>query len=201
MSDAKKLGAKFREVAKGFNIKVKPIYTNGRQPIGNGLGPVLEMVDILKVLKNESNLPMDLKEKSLMLSSELMKLAGIRNSRKKAEEILSSGKAYEKFREIVNAQNGKDDFDKRIKKLKTGKFNKIIRAKRTGKISKISNKKINSLCRILGTPETIGAGVYLYKHLGKVSKGEIMMTLYSESKSKIKDGLKFIKKSRPIEIK
>ena len=53
------------------------------------------------------------------------------------------------------------------KKLSTISYEE---AKKSGKITEINNKKINSLCRILGTPESQGAGVYLYNHIGKVSK-------------------------------
>ena len=123
------------------------------------------------------------------------------NARKAAEEILSSGKAYEKFKEIINAQNDKKDFDKRVKELSLAKFKKVIKAKKSGKISVISNKGINSLCRVLGTPETTTAGAYLHKHLSPVKKGEPLLTLYTESKTKMKDALRFIKEFKPIEIK
>ncbi len=198
---AKKLGNRFKLLAKNFKLKIKMVYTNGSQPVGNGFGPTLEMFDILKVLKNVGNVPEDLKNKSLFLSAELMKLCGIKDSANKAKEILSSGKAYEKFVEIVNAQNGKNNIEKKIEELKLAKFSKKIKAKKTGKITQISNEKINGLCRILGTPETIGAGVYLHKHLGKVKNGEIVMTLYSESKKKMRGAVKFIKEFKPILIK
>ncbi len=198
LREAKKLGEKFEKVAKHFKIKIKSVYTNGDQPIGNGVGPILEMQDVLGVLKNEG--PEDLKEKSILLSAELMKLCGIKNSRKQAEIILNSGKALEKFIEIINAQNGKKDFKNKIEKLQLAKFKRIIKTKKRGKITEINNKKINSLCRILGTPETIGAGAYLHKHLGKTKKGEVLITLYSESKTKMREALKFWKKQKPIII-
>ncbi|MFH0712135.1 MAG: thymidine phosphorylase [archaeon] len=198
LTDAKKLGRKFEKVGKIFRLKLKVIYTDGSQPIGNGIGPVLELLDVLRVLQNKRGAPEDLREKSLLLSSELISLCGIKNSRQKVEEILSSGKAYEKFKEIINAQNKKNDFDKRIENLKLGKFKKIIKAKKSGKIISIDNNKINSLCRILGTPETKSAGVYLHNHVGEIKKHEPVLTLYSESRNKLKDGLKFIKEFEPI---
>lgn len=198
---AESLGKKFKLIAKHFKVKLKVVYTNGEEPIGNGMGPVLEMFDILKILKNETDAPLDLKEKSLKLSTELLDLCNIKNAREIAEQILHSGKAFEKFKEIINAQNNSSDFEIRIKRLKTARFKKIIRTKKSGFISSISNTKINSLCRILGTPETISAGVYLHKKMQPVKKGEKIITLYSESRSKIKDGLKFIKATEPIIIK
>jgi putative thymidine phosphorylase len=199
--NAKKLGRKFEKIGKIFKLKLKVVYTSGSQPLGNGVGPILELIDVLKVLQNTKDAPTDLKEKSLYLSSELIKLCEIENSKEKAEEILNSGKAYEKFKQIVNAQNKKNNFDKQIENLRLGKFKKIIKAKKSCKITNINNKGINSLCRILGTPETTSAGVYLHKHIGKVEKKEPIITLYSESRSKMKDAIKFLKRFKPIEIK
>ena len=196
---AKKLAKKFEILGKRFGLKLKVVYTNGSEPIGNGIGPVLEMLDVIEVLRN--NGPEDLKEKSLYLSTELIKLCGIKNAKEKAEKALSSGKALKKFKEIINAQNKEKSFDKKVKMLKLGKYEKIIKAKRSGRIISISNKGINALCRILGTPETISAGVYLHKHTGEIKKREPILTMYSESKSKIKDALKFLKEFKPIEIK
>jgi AMP phosphorylase len=199
LNNAKSLGKKFYKIAKRFNLKMKVVYTDGTQPIGDGFGPVLEMIDIIKVFKNEG--PEDLKEKSIYLAAELIKLCGIKNAKTKARDTLESGKAYEKFREIVNAQNGRNNFDEKVKGLKLAKFKKIIPAKKSGRITKISNKGINSLCRILGTPETISSGVYLHKHLEKIKKGEPLLTLYTESKVKMKDALKFLEEFKPIKIR
>jgi thymidine phosphorylase len=198
--DAEKLGQKFVELARHFKVKMKCVYTDGCQPIGDGIGPVLEMMDVLSVLQNKPDAPEDLKEKSLFLASELMKLCNVKDSRKKAEEMLFSGKAYEKFKQIINLQNGKMDFEKRISRLRLGKYQLSIYSPRTAKIKEIDNKKINSLCRILGTPENQSAGCYLHKHLEDVKKGEQIITIYSESQSKLKDALKYYKKFQPIKF-
>ena len=199
LASAKRLGRKFHKIAKHFKLKMKVIYTDGTQPIGDGFGPVLEMLDIIEVFKN--NGPQDLKEKSIYLATELIKLCGIKNAKTKATESLESGKAYEKFKEIINAQNGKKNFNNKLKELKLAKFKKIIPAQKSGNITTIDNKGINSLCRILGTPETIAAGVYLHKHLEKIKKGEPLITLYSESRTKMKDAIKFLEEFKPIQIK
>ena len=196
LTHAKNLGRKFYKIAKHFKIKMKVVYTDGSQPVGNGFGPVLEMLDVLAVL--QGNGPEDLRQKSIDLSIELIKLCGIKDAKKKAEKALASGKAYEKFKDIINAQNGKKNFKERVSKLKLAKFKKTIRAKKSGKITYISNKGINSLCRILGTPETISAGAYLHKHVGKIKKGDPLLTLYTESKTKMKDALKFLEEFKPI---
>jgi putative thymidine phosphorylase len=199
--EAKKLGLKFKKLARHFKIKLQVVYTDGSQPIGNGVGPVLEMLDVLSVLQRTLGFPVDLRTKSIFLSSELMKLCGIKDARNKAREILDSGEAYEKFKEIINTQNKNKNFNKKINSLPLAKIKRVIKAKRSGKITHLDNKKINLLCRVLGTPETISSGIYLHKHVGKIKKGEPIMTLYCESKTKIKDALRFIKEAKPIIIK
>ncbi len=196
---AKELSNHFYRVAKNFKIKLKTILTDGSQPIGNGIGPVLEMLDILEVLQGRG--PEDLKEKSLLLSAELMSLCGIKNSKKIARDILSSGKAFEKFKQIINMQNNSNDFEKRVKLLKVGEFSRLIRVKRNGKIVQINNRQINRLCRILGTPESKSSGVYLHRHLGPVKKSEKLITLYSESPEKLRSGLKFLSLNKIFIIK
>ena len=197
---AEELGKKFKKIAKYFKLKLRVVYTSGAQPIGNGIGPVLEMLDIISVLQNKPY-PEDLKKKALFLSSELMKLCKIKNAKFKAKEILESGQAYQKFKEIINAQNNSNDFEKRISLLKPAKFRKIIKAHKSGQIIEIDNKKINLLCRILGTPESKSSGIYLFHHLGKIKKFQPIMAFYSESESRIKDALRFYDKSCPVIIK
>ncbi len=207
-SGAKKLGKKFKKISKYFNIKTKVVYTDGSRPVGNGIGPVLEMLDVLSVLKNNKNAPQDLKNKSLFLASKILKLCNIKRSKKVARTILESGEAYKKFREIINAQNSKqensDDFDNRVKKLKPSRFSKTITAKKDSKILEIDNKKINSICHVLGTPETKSAGVYLHRNSSQnqdLRKGDKIITLYSESKDKLEDALKFYEEFNPIKLK
>ena len=199
--EAKNLEKKFKILADHFNIKIKIVLTDGNQPIGNGIGPVLEMLDVLAILKNKEYAPKDLREKSLFLSSELLSLCGIKSARKKAEEILNSGKALEKFKEIINAQNGKKDFESRIKNLKPAKFSKTVYSNKTGKIVRINNKGINQLCRILGTPASASSGVYIHKHLGPVKENDSLITLYCESEQKLKEGLDFYRDETVFEIK
>lgn len=198
--EAKALGKKFELIAKHFKVKLKAVYTLGNQPIGNGMGPVLEMKDVLSVLRNDPGCPKDLKEKSIYLASKLLSLCGFYFSKRKARKILESGKAYEKFKQIINAQNRSSDFEKRAASLKLAKFKYQYYSHKSGKITHIDNDKINSLCRILGTPENVGSGVLLHKHLGKVKFNEDLMTLYSESKEKLEDAEKFLKESEPIKI-
>ena len=113
-----------------------------------------------------------------------------------ARQMLYSGKAFEKFNQIIKAQGGNG------KELKPGKFKKDILAKKGGKVREVHNKKINFLARAAGCPLDKFSGLYLYVHLNdKVKKGEKILTIYSESKPRLNGAINEYKKIKPIKIK
>ena len=195
-SQAIKLKKKFEQIGKYFHKKISVVLTDGKQPIGNGIGPGLELIDILKILKREEDAPKDLEKKSLFLAGQILEMAKKAKKGKGVElanEILQSGKAFEKFEQIIIAQGGK------LKKIKLAKFKKNILSKKSGKIREINNKKINSLAKIAGCPIDKFAGVYLYFHVGdKIKKGEKILTIYSESKSRLNEAIRFYNETKPI---
>jgi len=195
-SQAIKLKKKFEQIGKYFHKKISVVLTDGKQPIGNGIGPGLELIDILKILKREEDAPKDLEKKSLFLAGQILEMAKKAKKGKGVElanEILQSGKAFEKFEQIIIAQGGK------LKKIKLAKFKKNILSKKSGKIREINNKKINSLAKIAGCPIDKFAGVYLYFHVrDKIKKGEKILTIYSESKSRLNEAIRFYNETKPI---
>ncbi|MEA3329410.1 MAG: thymidine phosphorylase [Nanoarchaeota archaeon] len=192
------LKQKFEKLAKRFKLKIKVVLTPGSQPIGNGVGPVLEIRDILSVLEGKG--PEDLRKKSIFLAGELLELA--RKSKKGngkalAEEILNSGKALNKFLEIIKAQGA--DLKKLDSKLTLAKLYYKIKAPKNFKIKQINNKQINLLARILGSPKDKKAGVYIHKHVGQqIKKNQPLLTLYSSSKHHLQDAKIFYKENKII---
>ena len=195
--EAKSLERKFKKLGKKLGLKISVILTIGNQPIGNGIGPILEIKDILRVLKQD-NPPKDLQKKSLKLAGNLLEMVGKSKKGKgqeKALEILKSGKALKKFEEIIIEKS------ESFKNLKSAKYSYEIKSSKTGKIKRISNKKINYLAILTGCPLDKSAGLYLYKHNGnKIKRGEKILKLYSESKQKLNEAKDFYKKSKPIII-
>lgn len=192
------LAKKFEYLGKHFKKKMKVVLTKGDEPIGNGIGPALELIDIIKILKRSKDRPLDLEEKSIFLAGELFEMTGKAKKgkgKRMAIELLNSDKAFYKFKEIISAQKGS------LSKIKYAKFKRDIKTNKKGKIIEFDNKKINALARICGCPMDKSAGIYLYKHVGEeLKKGEKIITLYSESKSRIKEGVSFFKNQKPIKI-
>lgn len=196
--EAKALKKKFVAIGKHFHMKVQCVLTDGKQPIGNGIGPVLELMDILRVLEPKVKGPEDLERKSIFLSGKLLELSGKAKKGKGealAREILYSGKALAKFKEIIKAQGGS------FKNIQFAKFKKEILSSKSGEVKDIDNKMINSLARVAGCPTDKQSGLYLYKHIGdEVKKGEPIITIYAESKARLIEAEKFYRKIHPISV-
>ena len=198
-SKALKLKKKFEQLGKYFKRKLKVVLTDAKEPIGNGVGPALELTDVIRVLNPKEQGPKDLEKKSLFLAGELLEMtekAKKGKGIKMAREILSSGKAFEKFKQIIKAQGGN------MKEIKLAKFKKDIFSKKSGKIFEIDNKKINSLARVAGCPADKFAGLYIYFNLGdKIKKREKILTIYSESKPRLRRAVKFYNNEEPIKMR
>lgn len=199
LSQAHRLKHLFESIGKKLGLTIQVVLTEGNQVIGNGVGPVLEMRDVVRVLKQDSP-PKDLEYKSLLLAGALLELVGkVKKGQGilRAKELLYSGAAYEKFAEIISAQGGDAHAW-----LPESKHQHTILAKTSGTIMHIDIPLINYLARITGCPLDKAAGVYVYKHVGeKVKKEEEVITLYAESMQKLKEAVKFFKIQKPITIK
>ncbi|MFH1661787.1 MAG: AMP phosphorylase [Candidatus Falkowbacteria bacterium] len=195
---ALRLKRKFEFLGKHFKKNLKVILTKGDQPIGNGVGPALEIRDILNILDQTKKGPHDLEKKSLMLSGILFEMSGKAKKGKGyelAEKILYSGEAFKKFKQIIKAQGGS------LNKLRDSKFKKNILAKKAGEVKRIDNKKINSLARAAGCPEDKFAGVFLHKKVGnKFKKGEKILTIHAESRTRLKQAVEQYHKLKPFKI-
>lgn len=195
---ALKLKKKFIQVGTHFKLRMNVVLTDGSQPIGNGVGPVLEMQDVIRVLKRE-NSPEDLEKKSIFLAARILEMVGKAKKglgEQMAREALYSGRAFRKFEEIISAQG------KIFEDLKTARFKYDLKAEKSGEIRSIDNRTINLLGRILGCPTDKAAGLYIYKHNSeRAEKGEKLITLYSESEKKLKEALKFYREILPIKLK
>jgi AMP phosphorylase len=177
----------FEELAKKLGIKVRVVITDGSQPVGNGIGPALEARDVLWILKNDERGPLDLKEKSLSLAGQLLEMGGKARRYKgyqMAKQILESGRAYEKMKEIIHAQG------ERIKEpdqIPISKFHFTIKSKVKGKVTSINNEAVTKVARVAGAPQSMSAGLYLHKHVGDhVARRDKLVTVYAKCDEKLK---------------
>lgn len=197
--DAEIMARKFQMLATKFKIKVAIDINETRQNAGRGIGPVLEARDVFQVLEQAPERPLALEAKALRLAGKLLSLCFADTPGKKnldgeeaAREILASGKALEKMREIIKAQGG--DTSVVSSKLTPAKAVYELRASKKGAVTAINNQQITVICRILGCPTDKKAGMYLNRKLEeRVDKGDILATIYSSDKWRLKEAAETFK--------
>lgn len=192
--DCEILERKFKFLARKFGIKLEVFIHKVDEPAASGIGPLLETRDALMVLEQRADRSMALEKRALTLCGLLLDLClegknppkPFKNGEEWAAHILSSGQAYEKMREIIEAQGG-DPFIT-SEDLKPAKNRGFVRAHKNGKISLVHNKNISLAAKLLGAPDKKDVGMVLKKELGEtVKKGEELAILYSDSEYKIKE--------------
>lgn len=197
--DAEIIAKKFTYLAKKFGIHVTADASEIRQSAGRGIGPVLEARDVLEVLEQHPDRPLALEARALRLAGKLLNLCFADTPGKKhlngedaAREILVSGRALAKMREIIAAQGGNSDVQS--VDLQPASHKHEVRAKKHGRVHGIDNKEITTICRILGNPDDKKAGMYLNRKLDEVvDKNDILYTLYSSDAWKLKEAVETLK--------
>lgn len=177
------------EVGARLGVKVKIMINDGEQPVGRGIGPVLEALDVMAVLQNDPKAPQDLRDRALSLAAELIEFSPqikTGEGRQIAENILESGKAWEKFQAICKAQGG-------MSFPKKAPYVKAILAKKSGTVLSIDNRRLARVAKFAGAPHFKGAGVELLTPLNsKVEVNQALFNVYSESVGELNYALEYV---------
>lgn len=179
--EAMRLRKLFEFVGDHFGLSVEVITTDGRQPIGKGIGPVLEAQDVMDVLMNTPRAPADLREKSLRLAGHLLEFdpelrGGAGYSR--ARYILESGAALRQMQKIIDLQ-GPSTCNTDL-----GTLTIDVPSPSDGIVAGIDCLFLNRLARTAGAPIDKGAGISILKKIqDTVSRGEPLYRVYAMHQS------------------
>ena len=183
LEEAEHLRGLFGRVAQAIDLDVDVITTDARGPIGHGIGPRLEALDVLSVLRDEPDAPQDLREKSLFLSARILERTGqVPNAGGylAAKEALDSGRAAETFQAIIEAQGERALPEEAA-------FQTSIESPRDGRVRAIDCLGISRLAKLAGSPAHPAAGVVCLKKVGQVaSRGEPLLRLHAQSASQLR---------------
>lgn len=176
MSEAMSLRKLFEYVGDMLSMKIDVIVTDGSEPVGNGIGPVLEARDVMKVLRCREDAPQDLREKALFMAGKVLEFdPQLRGGQGyyQARDILDSGRALEVMSQIVHAQGKQTP-------PPLGQLTRDITAEKSGVVSEIDGQILNRIAMTAGAPSDKGAGIDLMKKVGdEVEQGEVLYRIYS----------------------
>jgi len=181
MQEALQLRKLFEFIGDRMGIHLEVIITDGAQPVGRGIGPVLEARDVMQVLNNDPAAPPDLRQKALRLAGRILEFdPDVRGGYGYAiaRDILDSGRALKKMQDIIEAQGAKTQIEQ------PGKLSYEVCATQAGVVTQIDNYLLAKVARLAGAPIDKGAGVDVLKKLGdEVKKGDPLYRVHAEYKA------------------
>ena len=192
MDKAVELGDALQNIGESFNISTDIIFSSMDQPLGNTAGMWCEVEESISTLKG--NGPKDLLELTFQLGSKLLVQAGITKSETSAisiqENLIQSGKAYQKFEEFINAQNG---MTSELTSVNKPRYETIIRSDKSGYITSMDTLKIGWALVDLGcgrrdksdTLDPTAGMEFIVKIGDEIKSGEPIFRCFNSKKNKL----------------
>lgn len=176
------LAKRMTDIASRFGVAAHCLLSDGRQPVGRSIGPALEMIDVLAVLRGEPDSPADLRDRALTLAAAILELggaAGKGRGSERARQLLEDGSAYRKFESVCRAQGG-------FREPKEAQLQWTVRSSQSGTVVAVDNRKIARLAKFAGAPDSPSAGLRLHVRIGmKVDSGDPLFTLHAETEAEL----------------
>jgi thymidine phosphorylase len=192
---AKHLVALLEQIANRAGLQVQVIQSDGRQPVGYGIGPALEARDVLSVLRNEPRAPDSLRRRALDLAGALLELVGVVERGKgkaRAAEVLRSGQAWKKFQGICAKQGG-------LREPPRAPITREVLSPAAGIVTTIDNRLLARVAKLAGAPSAKTAGIDVHMELGQsVQKGQPLFTLHAETRGELAYALEFLGRQKGI---
>ncbi len=216
LEEARLLAETMVQIGRNVGVKTVAVITNMDQPLGHEVGNFNEVKEAVEILSGRG--AEDEVEVALTIASHMAVLGGafqdFNTAWDRLREILCSGKALEKFLELVKAQGGDPGFVARRDSIHVAEFNIEIKSKSSGFVDSIAAQEIGRAAMLLGagrkTKEDkidFSAGVTMVRKTGeKVSAGDTLCILHTNLKdfseaSKAAEDAYCIKTAAPAPLK
>lgn len=204
VEQAKQLARSITRVGRSMKRRCVALVTDMNQPLGDCVGTGLEIAEAIRLLKGEG--PEDLQELVLKLGMEIVRLAGVAGSTLSAKQTvqraLREGHAFEKFKEMVEAQGGKTAVLDDPEKFPKAKYVRKLPAPKRGYVHTInagmiargvqmlaeSGSKTKKLDPAVGVSEIQKVGT-------QVKQGEPLMMIHYNDESKLESALEYLKQA------
>jgi pyrimidine-nucleoside phosphorylase len=207
-AEARTLAETLVRVGNRLGKKFAALITAMEQPLGRMAGNALEVKQAIAVLRGEG--PADLREVTLSLGTELLLLTGeagdAQAARTALEGLISSGKAWEVFRKLVEAQGGDVAAVENPDRLPRAPHVEEVPAPRSGYVAHLAARKIGLACGLLGAGREVkgqrvdpAAGVELLAKMGdRVEKGQPLARLHTSREDRLPQAKELVLKAYTI---
>jgi pyrimidine-nucleoside phosphorylase/thymidine phosphorylase len=188
--------------------QVVALITDMDQPLGNTIGNALEVVEVAEILRGEG--PQDLREICLELAGWMLHLGGasgtVEEGKRQSGKLIASGKALEKFRQMVELQGGDPRAIDDPKKLPQAQHTMTLSSSKGGYLASLQCEQIGTACVILGggrerKEDSVdpAVGIVLHKKVGdRVAPGETLATIHYNAETRAERARQLIEASCTI---
>jgi len=206
--DAVHLAELMVETGERMGKQMVALITNMDQPLGRMVGNAMEVEECIEVLHGGG--PEDLRELCLHLAAWMFYIAGaaktVAEGKLRSEEMISSGKAFERFRHMVELQGGDISVIDDPSRLPSADHHVDVASASAGFVSAIQCEQVGTACVILGggrekKEDTVdpAVGIVVHKKIGdKVSAGEALCTIHCHSDAQAARAKKMLSESYTI---
>lgn len=208
VEEAEKLAEVMVEVGNRLNKYITCVVTSMEQPLGKAIGHTLEVIEAIETLKNRG--PDDLTEICLTLGAVALNKAKIVKNINEGKDLLaqnlSNGKALQKFRDLIKAQNGDVSVLEDYSKFQQAKIKLEYKSKKEGYVSKCDALYVAKACKVLGAgrdkkddPVNLAVGVVVKKKISDfVSSGDVLAEIYADDEFNLEQSIEFLNKAYEI---
>ena len=192
--DAIELSNMMKDIGNLAGRETVCILTNMNEPVGYNIGNMLEIIETVECLKG--NIPEDIKEIITVVGSYIIKLSGKGDDLEENKNLIlknvQNGKAYNKFLELVQNQNGDIEYIKDTSKFERAKHIIPVISEQEGFIEELNAEKVGQISVLLGAgrlkkEDSIdkAVGIILNKKIADtVEKGEILAYIHADGEEK-----------------
>ncbi|MBE7704003.1 MAG: thymidine phosphorylase [Cyanobacteria bacterium SIG28] len=200
--DAVGLSKLMVNIGKILNKSITAVITSMEEPLGRAVGNSLEIIESIEFLKGNIKTG-DVAELTYSFATIALLQLGIYDDENEArnylKELVESGQALEKFKELITAQGGNPDIINNYDLFDLPAYKVECESKKNGFVHNIDAYKVAYACKLLGAgrdrktdPIDYSVGIFLNKKTGEeVHKGDILYTIYSNDPDKTKIAQKY----------
>lgn len=197
LAEAENMADLMIDIGRKAGRKMVAVISDMSQPLGRAVGNALEVEEAVQVLKGGG--PEDLRQLCLELAGEMIRIGGRAESfeegKETARQVLSDGRALEKFRQMVRRQGGDDCIIEEPERMGSSRYSRDVLAGRTGFIAEMAAQEIGRASQHLGAGRfrkedeiDFTAGIRMHVRIGdSVQEGDVLATLYGADSRRLEE--------------
>lgn len=197
LAEAENMADLMIDIGRKAGRKMVAVISDMSQPLGRAVGNALEVEEAVQVLKGGG--PEDLRQLCLELAGEMIRIGGRAGSfeegKETARQVLSDGRALEKFRQMVRRQGGDDRIVEEPERMGSSRYSRDVLAGRTGFIAETDTREIGRASQHLGAGRLrkedeidFTAGIRMHVRIGDfVKEGDVLATLYGADSRRLEE--------------